>query len=79
MAVTPTSELGLDINRLRRAQEAFEAGRKLFRGELFEDLPEGLRRRLAESRELDQSAGEQASDSSRRREARAERKPAPQP
>jgi serine/threonine protein kinase/tetratricopeptide (TPR) repeat protein len=37
------SELGQCIERLRRAVEAFEAGRPLYRGELVEDLPAGLR------------------------------------
>ena len=48
----PESDLGLALGRLRRAQEAFEAGRPLFRGERVEDLPEGLRQRLAESGQL---------------------------
>jgi predicted ATPase/serine/threonine protein kinase len=45
----PDSELGKMLARLQRAQEAFEAGRPLFRGECFEDIPEGLRNRLSES------------------------------
>jgi hypothetical protein len=48
------SELGRGIAKLRRAQEAFEAGEhhRLFRGELPEDLPEGLRRWLRETGQL---------------------------
>jgi predicted ATPase len=43
------SKLGKALARLQRAQEAFEAGRPLFRGECPEDIAEGLRRRLSES------------------------------
>jgi tetratricopeptide (TPR) repeat protein len=47
--MAPQSELALAATRLRKAVEAFEAGQqaRLFRGELVEVLPEGLRRRLA--------------------------------
>jgi predicted ATPase/serine/threonine protein kinase len=41
--------------RLRGAVEAFEASRPLFRGELREGLPTGLRRRLAESGQFDEA------------------------
>jgi tetratricopeptide (TPR) repeat protein len=53
LALRPESELGKALSRLRRAQAAFEAGRPLFRGELWEDLPEGLRRWLAEAGRLE--------------------------
>jgi hypothetical protein len=46
LGVTPQSELGKAIARVRRAQEMFEAGRPLFRGECWEDIPAGLRQRL---------------------------------
>jgi eukaryotic-like serine/threonine-protein kinase len=48
------SEAGKAVARLERAQAAFEAGeqQRLFRGELIEDLPEGLRRRLLEDGQL---------------------------
>jgi hypothetical protein len=47
----PKSELGQALGRLERAQQAFEAGEhgRLFRGEVVEDIPEGLRRWLAEN------------------------------
>ena len=35
------------VGALQRAQEAFELGLPLFRGQLAQDLPEGLRRWLA--------------------------------
>lgn len=49
------SDLNGILEKLRRAQEAFEAGEhhRLFRGELIEDLPAGLRRRFIETGELD--------------------------
>jgi hypothetical protein len=43
------SELRRAIARGRRAQAAFASGRPLFRGELPEELPEGLLRWLIES------------------------------
>jgi hypothetical protein len=44
----PDSELGKAVSKLRRACAAFEAGEhhRLFRGDLIEDIPEGLRRWL---------------------------------
>jgi tetratricopeptide (TPR) repeat protein len=48
----PTSELGLTVSTLQRAVEAFEAGRPLFRGELVDDLTDGLRRWLIETGQL---------------------------
>jgi predicted ATPase len=56
--IQPGSELGKAIDRLSRAIEAFEAGRPLLRGDLVQDLPEGLRRRLKESGELPGANGE---------------------
>jgi serine/threonine protein kinase/tetratricopeptide (TPR) repeat protein len=58
--VSPGSELGQDIARLRGAVEAFEAREqpRLFRGELIADLPEGLLRWLAETGQLDLSSGQ---------------------
>jgi tetratricopeptide (TPR) repeat protein len=58
-----SSEVGQAISRLKRAFEAFEAGEseKLFRGELFIDIPEGLRNRLLESAGTS-SANEYATD-----------------
>jgi tetratricopeptide (TPR) repeat protein len=44
-----TSECGRALARLERAQAAFEAGRPLFRGEIWEDIPEGLRCWLIEN------------------------------
>jgi serine/threonine protein kinase/tetratricopeptide (TPR) repeat protein len=54
LAVTGEGLLGKAIDRVQRAQEAFEAGQheRLFRGELIEDLPEGLRRSLVEAGHL---------------------------
>src|SRR5262249_10298056 len=54
LGVQSGSELRRALGQLRRAQQAFEAGEhhRLFRGELIEDLPEGLRRRLVETAEL---------------------------
>jgi serine/threonine protein kinase/predicted ATPase len=48
LALTPQSPLAKAIARIQRAQAAFEAGEheRLFRGELIEDIPEGLRRWL---------------------------------
>lgn len=40
----PESELGRAFRRLERAVQAQVAGGPLFRGQLAEDLPEGLRR-----------------------------------
>jgi predicted ATPase len=51
------SELNRAIGRVRQAQEAVEAGRSLFRGEILEDLPEGLQRWLIENRQRPGSAG----------------------
>ena len=51
-AVEPASPLCKAVARLERAQAAFEAGQPLFRGELLEDIPEGLRRWLAETGQL---------------------------
>ena len=53
----PGSELGQAISKLRRAIDAFEADRPLFRGECVEDIPEGLRRWLANSGQLRDAAG----------------------
>jgi hypothetical protein len=39
-------------DRLSRAIEALQAGRPLFRGQLVEDLPEGLRHWLVETGQL---------------------------
>ena len=44
VASAPTVEQA--VARLERAQQAFEAGLPLFRGQLVEDLPDGLRRHL---------------------------------
>lgn len=44
----PGSHLGQAIEKLARAHEAFAAGRPLCRGDLIEDLPEGLGRRIEE-------------------------------
>jgi eukaryotic-like serine/threonine-protein kinase len=54
LAAAPESEPVKDASRLQRAQEAFEAGRHelLFRGELIEDLSEGLRRWLVQTGQL---------------------------
>jgi predicted ATPase len=52
LGLAPRSEPGQDVSRLRQAVEAFEASRPLFRGELVEDLPEGLRRHLIETGQL---------------------------
>jgi tetratricopeptide (TPR) repeat protein len=46
------SPLERDIAKLRRAVEGFEAGHPLHRGECVEDLPEGLRRWLADAGRL---------------------------
>jgi tetratricopeptide (TPR) repeat protein len=43
------SDLTFEVGQLRRAIEAAEAGRPLFRGERWEDIPEGLRRWLETS------------------------------
>jgi tetratricopeptide (TPR) repeat protein len=53
LQASPESELRRAVSRLHRAVEAFEAGQRerLFRGELAEDLPEGLRRRIGSSDE----------------------------
>jgi serine/threonine protein kinase/predicted ATPase len=50
----PKSILGKAISKLRRAIEASAAGQhhRLFRGELIEDIPEGLRRWLVETGQL---------------------------
>ena len=55
----PASELGDAMNRLRRAQAAYDSGQRaqLYRGECIVDLPEGLRRWLAETGALDASTG----------------------
>jgi serine/threonine protein kinase/predicted ATPase len=42
----PQSEFARSVARLQRAMEAFEAGWPLFRGERWDELPEGLRRWL---------------------------------
>jgi hypothetical protein len=49
----PRSDVAQALGRLERAQQAFEAGEhgRLFQGELVEDIPEGLRRWLKETRE----------------------------
>jgi serine/threonine protein kinase len=50
----PEDRSGQNVSRLQRAQEAFEAGQheRLFRGELIDDLPEGLRRWLVQTGQL---------------------------
>jgi eukaryotic-like serine/threonine-protein kinase len=48
----PRSPLAGTLDRLRRAQEAREEGKPLFRGERVEDIPEGLRRYLRETGQL---------------------------
>jgi hypothetical protein len=48
----PASPLVQSIARLRRALEAFEAGRPLLHGECPEDLPEALRRLEARGADL---------------------------
>jgi tetratricopeptide (TPR) repeat protein len=52
--VEPGGSLAVEAGGLRRAVEAFEAGEhdRLFRGELIEDIPEGLRRWLHESGQM---------------------------
>jgi eukaryotic-like serine/threonine-protein kinase len=54
IGLAPQSEVGRAVLGLRRAQAAFEAGEheRLFRGELVEDLPEGLRRWLVQTGQL---------------------------
>jgi serine/threonine protein kinase/tetratricopeptide (TPR) repeat protein len=49
----PESLWGQAFGRLRRAQEAFERGEPLLRGERIEDLPPGLRRWLVETGRLE--------------------------
>ena len=49
--VGPGGALEKLIDKLQRAQAAFEAGRPLLRGECVEDIPPGLRRWLVESDE----------------------------
>ncbi len=46
------SEFGVAIMRLRRAIQASEVGVPLFRGERVDDLPDGLRRKLAARGEI---------------------------
>jgi eukaryotic-like serine/threonine-protein kinase len=46
LGLTSQNWLAAGLGRLGRAQEAFEAGQPLFRGELWKDLPLGLRQRL---------------------------------
>jgi serine/threonine protein kinase/Tfp pilus assembly protein PilF len=55
--ILPGCQLGQKLTSLRRAQQAFDSGRTLFRGELIEDLPEGLRRWLLETGQLDEANG----------------------
>jgi predicted ATPase len=50
----PESKPGRAIAQLRHAVEALEAGRPLFRGQCIEDLPEGLRRWLLATRQLEE-------------------------
>jgi predicted ATPase len=54
LGARPESEIGVAMVRLRRAQEAFDAGQqaRLFHGELIEDLPDGLRRWLQQEGQL---------------------------
>jgi tetratricopeptide (TPR) repeat protein len=54
LKVGPESPFGKAIQHLQRACESCEAGEshRLFRGERIEDLPEGLRRWLAETGQL---------------------------
>jgi serine/threonine protein kinase/tetratricopeptide (TPR) repeat protein len=51
LGAAATSELGSAVARLARAQAAVDAGRpeRLFRGEPLDDLPEGVRRWLAQT------------------------------
>ena len=46
LSVQPASDLGQAVSRPRRAQEAFDAGRRLLRGECAADLPERLWQRI---------------------------------
>ena len=56
--LTPVSKVGADsefgaaIMRLRRAIQAAEVGVPLFRGERLDELPDGLRRKLAARGEI---------------------------
>jgi serine/threonine protein kinase/predicted ATPase len=52
MSAGEKSEVGRALGRLERASEAARSGKGLFRGELFEDLPAGLRRWLEGAGEL---------------------------
>jgi tetratricopeptide (TPR) repeat protein len=52
----PDSLVVRDISRARKAHEASASGRLLFRGECVEDLPEGLRRWLIETSQLEAGA-----------------------
>jgi tetratricopeptide (TPR) repeat protein len=54
LGVGPESEIGRAVIHLRRAVEAFERGgrHRLYRGELLEDLPDGLRSWLEQSGHL---------------------------
>ena len=47
----PDSEISQALARLQRAVDAFEAGRPLFRGELWEDIPQGLQGWLLKMRQ----------------------------
>src|SRR5262249_29483786 len=57
----PESRFAQAAGCLRRAQQLWEAGagERLFRGQLWEDLPEGLRRCIEEAGQLGSTAGEQ--------------------
>ncbi|MEO1273785.1 MAG: hypothetical protein AAFX99_37390, partial [Myxococcota bacterium] len=48
--VGPTSPLGRAIARLEQAQLAWDYGQTLIAGERHEDIPEGLRARLQQSK-----------------------------
>ena len=54
LGATATSELGSTVARLERAETALEAGEldSLFRGEPYDDLPEGVRRWLEQTGQL---------------------------
>ena len=52
LELQPDSILGATIQHLGDTQQAYTAGRALFRGEALQDLPDGLRRWLAETGQL---------------------------
>jgi serine/threonine protein kinase/predicted ATPase len=76
LSLKAESELYQAIQRLRQAVDAQEAGLPLLRGERAEDLPAGLRRRLAETGPADRierQSGEQR-EQPRTKRAKRERK-----